>query len=58
MKDVIKREKLYLVHIFECARDVRDYVAGKQPDEFYKPGVLQDAVLHKMEILKQLLKIL
>lgn len=51
MKDVIKREKLYLVHIFECARDVGAYVKDKTPDEFYKPGILQDAVLHRMEIM-------
>jgi len=51
VKDIIKREKLYLVHIFECARDVRQFVQDKSPEEFYKLGMLQYAILNRLEVM-------
>ncbi len=50
-KNSLDKDKLYLVHILECARDIENYLSGCGDEAFLNPGKTQDAVLRKLEIL-------
>lgn len=52
----MKDENLYLVHMLECVHAILNYTDGVAMDELHKAGMLQDAVLHNLQLIGENVK--
>ncbi|MBS1248539.1 MAG: hypothetical protein MAG431_00091 [Chloroflexi bacterium] len=47
----MRREELYLADILEAAEDIKQFLAGVQPEDFLEDKLRQSAVLQKLIVI-------
>jgi uncharacterized protein with HEPN domain len=49
----VKDDKLYLIHISESIDKINSYIAGLDFASFMQTSIVQDAVLHNLQVLAE-----
>jgi len=53
----MKDDRLYLEHMLSCIADIETYVGEHGEEVLLKPGLVQDAVLRKLQIMAESAKL-
>ena len=52
-----KDPKIFIKHVLECIMRIEEYVAGVSKDGFLRSTQLQDAIIRRIEIIGEAVKI-
>ncbi|MCK4224221.1 MAG: DUF86 domain-containing protein [candidate division Zixibacteria bacterium] len=52
----MKKDKIYLQHIYEAAGYIESFIGSMERDEFFKNNLVQSAVIRQLEIIGEAVK--